>query len=102
MRAVIAHLADGLLCVGNQIQEDLSQLAGVAHDGRQIGLGHEIHGDAVRAQRVLMKLQAALNQLAQVHAGLVRLGRPRERQQVLHDLGGSAAPGGERARVAAG
>ena len=37
-----------------------------------------------------MKLQAALNQLAQVHAGLVRLGRPRERQQVLHDLGGSA------------
>ena len=37
-----------------------------------------------------MKLQAALNELAQMHADLVRLGRPREGEQVLHDLSGAA------------
>ena len=56
----------------------------------QIGLGHEVHGDAIGAQRVLVKLQAALNEIAQMHADLVRLRRPRERQQVLHDLSGAA------------
>ena len=37
-----------------------------------------------------MKLQAALNEFAQMHADLVRLRRPREGEQVLHNLSGAA------------
>ena len=88
--AVIANLADGLFGVGDQVQEDLSQLAGVAKHGGKIGLGHEVHGNAIGAQRVLVKLQAALDEIAQMQADLARLRRAREGQQVLHDLRGAA------------
>ncbi len=54
-------------------------------------MGDKIHGDAIGAQGMFVKLQAALNQFAQVEANLARLRRARKGQQALHDLSGAAS-----------
>ncbi len=89
-RAVIANFADGLLGIGDQVEENLRQLAGIAENGGQVRAWARNHGNAIGAQRMLVELQAALDQIAQVHAGLARLRRPGEGQQALHDLRGAA------------
>src|SRR5207253_8439607 len=70
---VITNLSNGLLGVSNQVQENLSELAGVAQDERKIGRGGKVNRDAIRAQRMFVELQATLNQFAQIEANLARL-----------------------------
>ena len=48
--SVIANLSNGLLGVGDQVEENLSELAGVAEDERKIGRSRKIYRDAVRTQ----------------------------------------------------
>ena len=88
--AMITSLSNGLLGIGDQVEEHLSELAGVAEDERNIGLSGKIDRNAIRAQRMFVKLQAALNQFAQIEANLARLGRARKSQEALHDLSGAA------------
>src|SRR5690348_1298032 len=89
-RAVIANFANGLLGIGDEVQENLGELAGVPQDEGKVRRSGEIHGDAVGAQGVFMKLQAALDQFTQIEANLARLRRPRKSEQTLHNLGGAA------------
>src|SRR5579872_483192 len=87
---VIANLANGLLGVSDQVEKNLSQLAGVAQDERKVGWGGKINCDAIGAQRMFVKLQAALDQFTQIEANLARLRRARKSQEALHDLSGAA------------
>src|SRR6185437_6634520 len=66
--AEFANFTYRLLRVGDKVQEQLCQLACIAENRRQIGLRNKINGDTVGAQRMLMKLQAALHEFAQLHA----------------------------------
>ena len=88
-RAMIAKLSNGLLGIGDQVQEDLSELARVAENQREIRGSREIHGDAIGAERMFMKLQAALDEFTQIEANLAGLWRAREGQETLNDLGGT-------------
>ena len=87
---MVAQFVNGLLGIGDEIEKNLGKLAGVAQNGGKAGLGDEIDGDAIGAQGMFVKLKAALNQVAQLHGGLARLGRAGKRKQALHDLSGAA------------
>src|SRR5690242_21936470 len=56
-RPVITNLSNGLFGIGNQVQENLSELTGVAQDERKVGRTGKINGDAIRTQRMFVKLQ---------------------------------------------
>src|ERR1700730_302702 len=62
--AIITSLSNGLLGIRDQVEEHLGELAGIAEDEGNVGLSGKIDGNAIRAQRMFVKLQAALNQFA--------------------------------------
>src|SRR5262249_19068529 len=54
--AGFADFTNGLLRIGDEVEQDLNELVGVANHGGQIGARSEIDGHAVPAQGMLMKL----------------------------------------------
>src|SRR5580692_1134689 len=59
--AGLADFANGLFGVGDEIQENLNKLIGVADDGRKSGERMEIGFDIVAAKRMFMELQSAID-----------------------------------------
>ena len=45
--SMVADFSNGLLGVGDQVQEDLGELAGVAEDEGEIGRSRKINGYAI-------------------------------------------------------
>ena len=52
--------------VGDQVEKNLDELVGVAEDAGKAGIGAEIDFDVVAAQRVLVQLKGALDQIVEV------------------------------------
>src|SRR6266849_3131805 len=50
----LAHFANGVFGIADQVQEDLNQLIGVANHGRQIRLRLKIDANIVAAQRMIL------------------------------------------------
>src|SRR5207249_11824624 len=62
--AALANFANGLLGIADQVQENLNKLIGIANYRRQVRLRLEIDLHIVAAQRVILQLQSALDQSA--------------------------------------
>src|SRR5690349_4165969 len=88
--AGLADFADGLLGVGDEIQEDLDELVGVTQDAGKTSVGEKVHFDVVAAQGVFVKLERALDEIVDVEKLLLRRTGTREFEQVLHDARGAA------------
>ena len=73
----LAHFANGMLGVTDQIQENLNQLVRIADNRRQIGLRLKIHMNIVAAQRMILKLKGALDQRVDVERLFLRSSGPR-------------------------
>ena len=76
--------------VGDEIQEDLDELVGVAQDAGKAGVGAKIHFDVVAAQRMFLKLKRALDEIVDVEKFFLSGSGAREFEQVLHDARGAA------------
>src|SRR4029077_6906071 len=71
-----SRFADGLLGVADEIQENLNELVGVADDGGQTGDGLELDFNIVAAERMILKLQRAVNNHVEVQRLFLRRGGP--------------------------
>src|SRR5215472_3570483 len=76
--AGLANFADGLFSVGDQVEKNLDKLVGVADDTGQAGIRPEIDADIVAAQRVLVQLKGALDQIVDVDKLLLGTSGTRE------------------------
>src|SRR4029077_10867784 len=81
----LAHFVNGLLGVRNKIKEELNELIGIADDRRKISAWCEVHFHLSAAQRVLVQLQSAFDNRAEVDSLLLRRGRAGKFQKILHD-----------------
>src|SRR5215472_2739837 len=88
--AGLANFADGLFRVGDQVEKNLDKLVSVAEDAGQVGIRAEIDIDIVAAQRVLVQLKGALDQIVDVEKLLLGRSGTRELQKVLDDACGAA------------
>src|SRR5438105_684040 len=70
--AGVADFANGLLGVGDEVQEHLNELVGVTNDSRKSGIRAKVHFDVVPAQGVFMQLERALDKIVGVEKLLER------------------------------
>ena len=85
-----------------RIQEYLSELIGIAHDGGEIGTRGQVHVNLVGAQGMFVELQGAQQQVRQVQQGVARSRGARENQQALYDVRGAARLAMSEVQLAAG
>src|SRR5579859_352071 len=84
-------LSNGLLGVGDKIEEDLNELIGVAHNAGQVRLRTEVNLDVVSAERMLVQLQSAVDDAVEIDGLLLGRGRPGEFEKILNDACGAAS-----------
>lgn len=89
--ARFANFADGLFGIGDEIEKDLNELVGVANDAREIGLRTEIDFDTVAAERVLVKLERALDNAIEIDRLFLGRGGAGEFEKILNDASGAAS-----------
>jgi len=81
------NLADGLLRIADQIEEDLDQLVGVTNNRRQTRGRLEVDLNGITAQRMLVELEGAIEDGVEIQSFLLRGGGTRKFEEVLNDAG---------------
>ena len=88
---MIADAGDGLLCVGDDVEENLREQAGIGFDrGQRTGIV-ELDGDGLLAQRRVLLLENTLNDFINANPGAAHDSGTRKSEQVLNDGGGAAS-----------
>jgi hypothetical protein len=97
-----ADFANGLLGIGNQIEEDLNELVGVANEGGHALTLAEVNFDGVALEGVLVELEGAVHDGVEIERFLLRGGGPGEFEQVLDNAGSAASLAVSHVKLALG
>ena len=88
--SAVAGLANCLLRVHDQIQENLHQLVRIALNIRQPGLANEVYGNAVFPKRVGVQIKRAFHHILEIDTSFAGRRRGGKISQVMNNLRGTA------------